>query len=145
MRNEGADLAALPGATRVKPDGIRFLVVDDFAAMRHIVRDLLEELGFTDVDEAEDGAAALRKLRHGGFDFVITDAAMPNMDGLTLVRRLRGDAATRALPVLLMLAEAKPDGVVAAALAGASGYIVRPFSAATLHAKLARVLGRAGD
>lgn len=126
----------------VDPTKIRFLLVDDFATMRHIVRNLLRELGFTCVDEAEDGAAALDKLRGGGFDFVIADWSMPRMDGPTLVRSMRADVALQGLPVLMITPEATRESVVAAARAGASGYIVKPFSAATLNAKLNRIFER---
>lgn len=128
----------------VDPTKIKFLLVDDFPTMRHIVRNLLAELGFTDVDEAEDGAAAFEKLQGGGFDFVIADWSMPRMDGPTLVRRMRADAALQGLPVLMITAEAKKENIIAAAQAGASGYIVRPFGAATLNAKLARIFERMG-
>jgi two-component system chemotaxis response regulator CheY len=128
----------------VDPHKLKFLLVDDFPTMRHIVRNLLEELGFSNVDEAEDGAAALLKLQGGGFDFVIADWSMPNMDGPALVRHMRADAGLARLPVLMITPEAKKESIIAAAQAGASGYIVRPFSAATLHAKLARIFERMG-
>lgn len=119
---------------------MKFLVVDDFSTMRRIVRNLLKELGFTDVDEAEDGVAALQKLRGGNFDFVISDWNMPNMDGLTLLRNIRSDDALRKLPVLMVTAEAKKENIVAAAQAGASGYVVKPFTAATLGEKVNKIL-----
>ena len=128
----------------VDPSKIKFLLVDDFPTMRHIVRNLLKELGFSDVEEAADGASALEKLQAGGFDFVIADWSMPRMDGPTLVRSMRADAGLQALPVLLITPEAKKEHIVAAAQAGASGYIVKPFSAATLNAKLARIFERVG-
>ncbi len=128
----------------VDPSKIKFLLVDDFPTMRHIVRNLLKELGFTDVEEAADGASALQKLLGGGFDFVIADWSMPQMDGPTLVRSMRADVALKELPVLLITPEAKKENIVAAAQAGASGYIVKPFSAATLNAKLARIFERMG-
>jgi two-component system chemotaxis response regulator CheY len=128
----------------VDPSKIKFLLVDDFPTMRHIVRNLLRELGFTDVEEAADGASALQKLQGGRFDFVITDWSMPHMDGPTLVRSMRADAALKTLPVLLITPEAKKENIIAAAQAGAAGYIVKPFSAATLNAKLARIFERMG-
>jgi two-component system, chemotaxis family, chemotaxis protein CheY len=118
---------------------IRFLVVDDFSTMRRIVRNLLKELGFTNVDEAEDGQIALTKLQGGGFDFVITDWNMPNMDGLTLLQTIRASAALKHLPVLMITAEAKKENIIAAAQAGASGYIVKPFTAATLNEKMQKI------
>jgi two-component system chemotaxis response regulator CheY len=119
---------------------MKFLVVDDFSTMRRIVRNLLKELGFTDVEEAEDGVVALQKLRGGDFDFVISDWNMPNMDGLTLLRNIRSDEALKNLPVLMVTAEAKKENIVAAAQAGASGYVVKPFTAATLGEKVNKIL-----
>lgn len=118
---------------------IRILVVDDFPTMRRIVRNLLKELGFENIDEAEDGAAALDKLRGGSFSFVVSDWNMPNMDGLTMLQNIRADAALASLPVLMVTAEAKKENIIAAAQAGASGYIVKPFTAATLEEKLAKI------
>jgi two-component system chemotaxis response regulator CheY len=118
---------------------LKFLVVDDFSTMRRIVRNLLKELGFTNVDEAEDGVAALSKLRGGGFDFVVSDWNMPNMTGIELLRAVRGDPALKHLPVLMVTAEAKKENIVEAAQAGASGYIVKPFTAATLDEKLNKI------
>lgn len=119
---------------------IRFLVVDDFSTMRRIVRNLLKEIGFVNVDEAEDGAIALGKLRDGGFDFVISDWNMPNMDGLALLQSIRADEALKKIPVLMVTAEAKKENIVAAAQAGANGYVVKPFTAATLDEKLNKIL-----
>ncbi|MEQ1602724.1 MAG: chemotaxis protein CheY [Methylophilaceae bacterium] len=117
----------------------KFLVVDDFSTMRRIVRNLLKELGYTNVDEAEDGVMALNKLKGGGFDFVVTDWNMPNMDGLALLQAIRAEAATASLPVLMVTAEAKKENIIAAAQAGASGYVVKPFTAATLDEKLSKI------
>lgn len=122
----------------------KFLVVDDFSTMRRIVRNLLKELGFANVDEAEDGAVALQKLNSGSFDFVVTDWNMPNMDGLTLLQRIRQSPAHKHLPVLMITAEAKKENIIAAAQAGASGYIVKPFTAATLSEKLDKIFERMG-
>jgi len=118
---------------------LKFLVVDDFSTMRRIVRNLLKELGFTNVDEAEDGVSALQKLRAEAFDFVISDWNMPNMTGIELLRMVRADAALRHLPVLMITAEAKKENIIEAAQAGASGYIVKPFTAATLDEKLSKI------
>ncbi|WP_126444150.1 chemotaxis response regulator CheY [Sulfuricystis multivorans] len=126
------------------PSKIKFLVVDDFSTMRRIVRNLLKELGFTNVEEAEDGAVAWQKLQGGGFDFVVTDWNMPNMDGLTLLQTIRSNPATKALPVLMITAEAKKENIIAAAQAGASGYIVKPFTAATLNEKLTKIFEKLG-
>lgn len=119
----------------------RFLVVDDFPTMRRIVRNLLKELGFANVDEAEDGAAGLAKVREGRFDFVISDWNMPNMDGLQMLQSIRADANPdiSKLPVLMVTAEAKKENIIAAAQAGANGYVVKPFTAATLDEKLGKI------
>jgi len=118
---------------------MKFLVVDDFSTMRRIVRNLLKELGYTNVDEAEDGAIALQRLQAGGFDFVVSDWNMPNMDGLTLLQTVRATPSLKHLPVLMITAEAKKENIIAAAQAGASGYIVKPFTAATLSEKLQKI------
>ncbi|WP_031357100.1 chemotaxis response regulator CheY [Caballeronia sordidicola] len=119
---------------------MKILVVDDFPTMRRIVRNLLKELGFSNVDEAEDGAAGLARLRGGGFEFVISDWNMPNLDGLEMLKQIRGDAALSHLPVLMVTAESKKENIIAAAQAGASGYVVKPFTAATLDEKLQKIL-----
>lgn len=118
---------------------MRFLVVDDFSTMRRIVRNLLKELGFLNVDEAEDGAMAYSKLTSEQYDFIVTDWNMPNMDGLTLLQQVRANSQLKHLPVLMITAEAKKENIVAAAQAGASGYIVKPFTAATLNEKLNKI------
>ena len=117
----------------------RFLVVDDFSTMRRIVRNLLKELGFVHVQEAEDGVEALKKLRSEVFDFVVTDWNMPNMSGIDLIRAIRSDARLKGLPVLMVTAEAKRENIIEAAQAGASGYVVKPFTAATLDEKLKKI------
>lgn len=118
---------------------LRFLVVDDFSTMRRIIRNLLKELGFMQVEEAEDGAVALQMLKSTPYDFVVSDWNMPNMDGLALLQAIRADQSLRTLPVLMVTAEAKKENIVAAAQAGASGYVVKPFTAATLDEKLAKI------
>ena len=118
---------------------LKFLVVDDFSTMRRIVRNLLKELGFANVDEAEDGVVAMQKLRSGGVDFVISDWNMPNMTGIELLRTMRSDPALKHLPVLMITAEAKKENIIEAAQAGANGYIVKPFTAATLDEKLGKI------
>ena len=123
---------------------MKFLVVDDFSTMRRIVRNLLKELGFTNVDEAEDGQVALQKLSPLPFDFVVTDWNMPNMDGLTLLQNIRANPSLKHLPVLMITAEAKKENIIAAAQAGASGYIVKPFTAATLSEKLEKIFEKMG-
>ncbi len=123
---------------------MKFLVVDDFSTMRRIVRNLLKELGFNNVDEAEDGQVALQKLNSLPFDFVVTDWNMPNMDGLTLLQNIRANPSLKHLPVLMITAEAKKENIIAAAQAGASGYIVKPFTAATLSEKLEKIFEKMG-
>ncbi|MBI4938793.1 MAG: chemotaxis response regulator CheY [Nitrosomonadales bacterium] len=118
---------------------MKFLVVDDFSTMRRIVRNLLKELGFANVQEAEDGVDALNKLRGEAFEFVVTDWNMPNMTGIELLKAIRADAALKHLPVLMVTAEAKKENIIEAAQAGASGYIVKPFTAATLDEKLKKI------
>ena len=121
-----------------------FLVVDDFPTMRRIVRSLLKELGFTNVDEAEDGQDALNKLRAGNFEFVVSDWNMPNLDGLEMLKEIRQDEALKDLPVLMVTAEAKKENIIAAAQAGANGYVVKPFTAATLEEKLNKIFDTMG-
>jgi len=120
-------------------NNMRFLVVDDFSTMRRIVRNLLKELGFSNVEEAEDGQVALHKLKNTSYDFVVTDWNMPNMTGIELLRAIRADAQLKHLPVLMVTAEAKKENIIEAATAGASGYIVKPFTAATLDEKLKKI------
>ncbi|MDN5842604.1 MAG: chemotaxis response regulator CheY [Alcaligenaceae bacterium] len=118
---------------------IKILIVDDFPTMRRIIKNLLKDLGFENVDEAEDGVMALEKLHNGGFEFVVSDWNMPNMDGLDLLKAIRADAALARLPVLMVTAEAKKENIIAAAQAGANGYVVKPFTAATLEEKLNKI------
>ncbi len=124
--------------------GMSILVVDDFPTMRRIVRSLLKELGFTNVEEAEDGQEALTKLKGGDFEFVVSDWNMPNLDGLEMLKQIRADDAMKSLPVLMVTAEAKKENIVAAAQAGANGYIVKPFTAATLEEKLNKIFEKLG-
>ena len=121
------------------PD-MKFLIVDDFSTMRRIVRNLLKEIGYNTADEAEDGAIALQKLKGGGFDFVISDINMPNMNGFDLIRGMRAVDALKSVPVLVVSAEAKKEDIVTAAQAGATGYIVKPFTKTTLEEKLNKII-----
>jgi two-component system, chemotaxis family, chemotaxis protein CheY len=123
---------------------LKILVVDDFSTMRRIVRNLLKELGYTNVDEAEDGIAALQKLKGANFQFVVTDWNMPNMTGIELLRAIRADVALKNLPVLMITAEAKKENIIEAAQSGASGYIVKPFTAGTLEEKLNKIFEKFG-
>ena len=123
---------------------LRFLIVDDFSTMRRIVRGLLKEIGYTDADEAEDGVAALQKLRNGRFDFVVSDINMPNMNGFQLLAQIKSDDKLKHLPVLMVTAEARKEDIVQAAQGGAAGYIVKPFTKATLEDKIANILKKLG-
>jgi two-component system chemotaxis response regulator CheY len=119
---------------------LRFLVVDDFSTMRRIVKNLLQELGYPNVQEADDGSTALPMLKTGNFDFVITDWNMPQLPGLELLKAVRADPKLNHLPVLMVTAEAKREQIVEAAQAGVSGYVIKPFTAQTLGEKLAKIL-----
>jgi len=123
---------------------MKFLIVDDFSTMRRIIRNLLKELEFTNADEAEDGVAALAKLRGGNFEFVVSDWNMPNMTGIELLRAIRADDSLKHLPVLMVTAEAKKENIIEAAQAGASGYVVKPFTAAVLEEKLNKIFEKMG-
>ena len=118
----------------------RFLIVDDFSTMRRILRGLLKESGFVNAEEAEDGAVALHKLRNDRFDVVVSDINMPNMNGFELLAAIKADAALRHLPVLMVTAEARKEDIVRAAQEGAAGYIVKPFTKATLEEKVQKIL-----
>jgi len=123
---------------------LRFLVVDDFSTMRRIVRNLLKESGFSEADEAEDGVVALQKLRNSNFDFVVTDINMPNMNGFQLLAEIKKDDKLKHIPVLMVTAEARKEDIVTAAQQGAAGYIVKPFTKATLEEKLTHILKKSG-
>ncbi len=124
----------------MKPEDIKFLIVDDFSTMRRIVRNLLKELGYNNADEAEDGQVGLNKLRGGNFNFVVSDINMPNMNGFEMLREIRADEQLKKLPVLLVTAEAKKEDIILAAQLGANGYIVKPFTKATLEEKLTKII-----
>jgi two-component system chemotaxis response regulator CheY len=119
---------------------LRFLVVDDFSTMRRIVKNFLNDLGYNNVQEADDGNTALPILKSGNIDFLITDWNMPGMPGLELLKAVRGDPALAKLPVLLLTAEAKREQIVEAAQAGVNGYVVKPFTAQTLKDKIEKIL-----
>lgn len=118
---------------------IKILVVDDFPTMRRIIRNLLKELEFVNVDEAEDGAIGLEKLKAGNYGFVVSDWNMPNMDGLAMLQAIRADPGMTKLPVLMVTAEAKKENIIAAAQSGANGYVVKPFTAITLEEKITKI------
>jgi two-component system chemotaxis response regulator CheY len=119
---------------------LRFLVVDDFSTMRRIVKNFLNDLGYSDVTEADDGKTALPILKQGNIDFLVTDWNMPGMPGLDLLKAVRADPKLSKLPVLLVTAEAKREQIVEAAQAGVNGYVVKPFTAQTLKEKIEKIL-----
>lgn len=119
---------------------MKVLVVDDYNTMRRIIRNLLSQIGYNDVDEAEDGSAALAKLRKGDYGLVISDWNMEPMTGYELLKEVRADARLKELPFILVTAESKTENVVAAKKAGVNNYIVKPFNAATLESKINAVL-----
>ncbi len=123
---------------------MKILVVDDFSTMRRIIKNLLKDLGFSNIQEADDGSTALPMLQQGDFDFVVTDWNMPGMQGIDLLRAIRADDNLKHLPVLMVTAEAKKEQIVAAAQAGVNGYVVKPFTAATLKEKLDKIFERLG-
>ena len=123
---------------------MKTLVVDDFSTMRRIIKNLLKDLGFSNIQEADDGSTALPMLQQGDFDFVVTDWNMPGMQGIDLLRAIRADDKLKHLPVLMVTAEAKKEQIVAAAQAGVNGYVVKPFTAATLKEKLDKIFERLG-
>ncbi|WP_456152164.1 chemotaxis response regulator CheY [Hydrogenovibrio kuenenii] len=121
---------------------MNILVVDDFSTMRRIVKNLLKELGFSKFDEADDGATAWPMIQSGKYDFIVSDWNMPQMTGIDLLRHVRADAALKDTPFLLITAEAKRSQILEAAEAGVDGYIVKPFTAATLNAKIQKIFER---
>jgi two-component system chemotaxis response regulator CheY len=124
---------------------LRFLVVDDFSTMRRIVKNLLNDLGYPNVVEADDGNSALPMLQAGGIDFLVTDWNMPGMPGLELLKAVRADPKLAKMPVLMVTAEAKREQIVEAAQAGVSGYVIKPFTATTLKDKIDKILGATGS
>ncbi|WP_067660727.1 chemotaxis response regulator CheY [Ferrimonas marina] len=121
---------------------MKILIVDDFSTMRRIIKNLLRDLGFNNTQEADDGTTALPMLQSGEFDFVVTDWNMPGMQGIDLLRAIRADDNLKHLPVLMVTAEAKREQIITAAQAGVNGYIVKPFTAATLKEKLDKIFER---
>ena len=121
---------------------LKILIVDDYSTMRRIVKNLLADLGFTNVTEADDGKAALPMLQNGDFEFLITDWNMPGMTGIDLLKAVRSDPRLAKLPVLMVTAEAQRDQIVEAAQAGVNGYIIKPFTAVTLKEKIDKIFQR---
>jgi two-component system chemotaxis response regulator CheY len=123
---------------------MKFLIVDDFSTMRRIVRGLLKEIGYNNAEEAEDGAIALTMLKNNKFDFVVSDINMPNMSGFDLLAAIKKEDSLKHLPVLMVTAEARKEDIVRAAQDGAAGYIVKPFTKATLEEKVAKIMQKLG-
>jgi two-component system, chemotaxis family, chemotaxis protein CheY len=119
---------------------MKFLVVDDFSTMRRIVRGLLKEIGYVNCEEAEDGVEALSMLKAAKYDFVVSDINMPNMTGFQLLKAIKEDPNLKHLPVLMVTAEARKEDIVLAAQTGAAGYIVKPFTKATLEEKVLKIM-----
>ena len=122
------------------PSDLKFLIVDDFSTMRRIVRGLLKEIGYNNAEEAEDGAVALNMLKTSKYDFVVSDINMPNMNGFELLASIKKDDALKHIPVLMVTAEARKEDIVRAAQDGAAGYIVKPFTKATLEEKVQKIM-----
>ncbi len=123
---------------------MKFLIVDDFSTMRRIVRGLLKEIGYNNAEEAEDGVIALNMLKNNKFDFVVSDINMPNMSGFDLLTAIKKEDSLKHLPVLMVTAEARKEDIVRAAQDGAAGYIVKPFTKATLEEKVAKIMQKIG-
>ncbi len=121
---------------------MKILIVDDFSTMRRIIKNLLRDLGYNNTAEADDGQTALPMLQKGGFDFLVTDWNMPGMTGIDLLKNVRADDNLASLPVLMVTAEAKREQIVEAAECGVNGYIIKPFTAATLKEKIDKIFER---
>ncbi len=121
---------------------IKILIVDDFSTMRRIIKNLLRDLGFNNTFEADDGNTALPMLKNGDYDFVVTDWNMPGMQGIDLLKEIRKDESLCHIPVLMVTAEAKREQIIEAAQSGVNGYIIKPFTAATLKEKLEKIFER---
>ncbi len=122
------------------PSDLKFLVVDDFSTMRRIVRGLLKEMGCNNVEEAEDGAVALQMMKTNRYDFVVSDINMPNMTGFDLLKAVKAEPSLKHIPVLMVTAEARKEDILMAAQSGAAGYVVKPFTKATLEEKVTKIM-----
>jgi two-component system chemotaxis response regulator CheY len=138
------ELSSETASVRLRSD-LRILIVEDFSTMRRIIHNLLSDLGYRCISEADDGLSALPILHNGRFDFVITDLFMPNMSGLELLRAIRADRNLSHIPVLMITADAQREQIIDAAKAGVNGYIVKPFNAAILESKILRIFQRIYD
>lgn len=124
------------------PDlGIKIIIVDDFATMRRIIRNILKQLGYTNIEEADDGATALPMIQSNKYDLIVSDWNMPQMSGLELLKAVRSDPAVAHTPFLMVTAEAQKENIIEAVKAKVNNYIIKPFTADTLSEKLEKVLG----
>ncbi|WIO75637.1 response regulator [Porticoccaceae bacterium LTM1] len=123
---------------------MKILVVDDHESMRRIVKQILMDIGFTNIEMADDGATAYPMLLNGNFDFLVTDWNMPQMTGIDLLRKVRSNDTLKTMPVLLVTAETKKEQIIAAAQAGVNDYVVKPFNAQTLKTKIERIFAKLG-
>jgi len=119
---------------------IKILIVDDFATMRRIMKNILKQLGFTNIVEADDGTSALDELEKGNFDLIISDWNMPKMSGLDLLKNVRASEKYKNVPFLMVTAEAQKQNVIEAVQAGVSNYVVKPFTAEAISDKLTKIL-----
>lgn len=119
---------------------MKFLVVDDFSTMRRILKNLLNELGYTNIAVANDGSTALPILQQDSVDFLVTDWDMPGMSGIELLKSVRADQQLKNMPILMVTAEAQREQIIEAAKAGVNGYIVKPFTAEILKEKIEKIL-----
>ncbi|BCS98425.1 MULTISPECIES: chemotaxis response regulator CheY [Desulfoluna] len=120
---------------------LKILVVDDFATMRRIMKNILKQLGYTNITEADDGTTALEELKRGSFDLIISDWNMPKMTGLDLLKLVRSDPVYKDIPFLMVTAEAQKQNVIEAVQAGVSNYVVKPFTAEAIADKLGKIIG----
>ncbi|MCP3923576.1 MAG: response regulator [Desulfobacterales bacterium] len=118
----------------------KILIVDDFATMRRIMRNILKQLGYSNISEADDGTTALEELKKTNYDVIISDWNMPKMTGLELLKIVRADASYKAVPFLMVTAEAQKQNVIEAVQAGVSNYVVKPFTAEAISEKLKKIL-----
>ncbi|MBN2706263.1 MAG: chemotaxis response regulator CheY [Deltaproteobacteria bacterium] len=120
---------------------MKIIIVDDFSTMRRIIKNILRQLGFNNVQEADDGATAWPKIQSENFDLVITDWNMPKMSGLELLKNIRNDENLKHIPVLMVTAEALKENIIEAVKSGVSNYIIKPFTAETMQEKLEKIFG----
>jgi two-component system chemotaxis response regulator CheY len=120
---------------------MKVLIVDDFATMRRILRNILKQIGFTDINEADDGSTALKELRKEKYDLILSDWNMPEMPGIDLLNAIRADDELKGIPFVMITAEAQKDNIIGAVKAGVNSYVVKPFTAETIGEKLKKVFG----